>query len=119
VQASTLQSLLPDIARSAAITVGSTLFQTIIIYIVGSLMGGLGSFIRFGRVMAAVQILLYLILAAAFGVLIGGLFSGNPNVYQTTAIIAMLLLLLGSLGGLGIQAFAAGIIAGLLGLFNG
>lgn len=139
-QTFTLQAILPDVLRLAAVTIGSTLFQTIIIYVVGLSMGGIAVFLKFARAMTNIQIVIYILWAVALGVGVMGVFSGSMSTFRTMAQIALLLLGLAAIGGLGVQSWiagrqhdigfvrglvsilvgtsAAGFIANALGLFN-
>lgn len=135
-----LQDILPEVLRQAFLTMASTLFQIIIIYGVGTFMGGTGVVTRFLSILMFVSAAIYVLLSVALGALIIGISSGRLSTLVTTSQIALLLVIVSLLGGFvaevyltaRIQKFslakafgsvlvgsaAAGFIAGLLGLFN-
>lgn len=136
----TLQSLLPEILKGSFVTILSTFFQTMIVYITGNMMGGAGSFLRFARVMINIQIIFYVLIALSFGAMIAGLASNSVNTFATLMQIGALGLAITVVGTLFVQGWLAGrvqefgfwkgiasvivgsilagIIAGALGMFN-
>ena len=135
-----LSNLLPDILRGSFITMFATLFQTMIVYFTGTLMGGVGAFVRFVKVMINFQIAFYVLVALSLGLMIVGVFSGSMSTFTTLTQIGAIALLVVIVGGAGAQAYlaarvqefgffkgfasvvlgsiAAGIIANVLGLFE-
>jgi hypothetical protein len=103
-----LQSILPDILRTTAVTVGGTFFQTIVIYLVGTMMGGVASFIRFAKVMMNVQTVFYILVMVGFGLIIVGMFSDSMDAFETMTKLGLLILGIVILGSLGIQGYIAG-----------
>jgi hypothetical protein len=103
-----LQDILPDVLRTTAVTVGSTFFQTIVIYLVGTMMGGVASFIRFAKVMMNVQTVFYILLMVGFGLMIFGMFSDSMETFETMVQLGLLVLGIVFVGGMGIQGYVAG-----------
>jgi hypothetical protein len=103
-----LQEILPDVLRTTAVTVGSTFFQTIVIYLVGTMMGGVASFIRFAKVMMNVQTVFYILIMVGFGLMIFGMFSDSMETFQTMVQLGLLTLGIVVLGGVCIQGYVAG-----------
>lgn len=136
----TLQSLLPEILKGSFVTIISTFFQTMIVYMTGNMMGGAGNFLRFARVMINIQIIFYVLIALSFGAMIAGLASDSIPTFKTLMQVGALGLAITVVGTLFVQGWLAGrvqefgfwkglasvivgsilagIIAGALGMFN-
>jgi hypothetical protein len=100
--------LLPDILRSAIVLFVTTMFQVVIIYFVGSLMGGVAAFGKFAKALLVQLALFYVVLTFAFAFMVAGALSGSLETFGTLFQASWALLVLASLGGLISQSVAVG-----------
>ncbi|MDW8299672.1 MAG: hypothetical protein RML95_10075 [Anaerolineae bacterium] len=71
----TLQTLLPETARNTSVTLLGTVFNLMIVYWVGTWMGGSGSVVRYLKVMLSLYIVFYLLLSISLGLMVFGVFN--------------------------------------------
>ncbi len=136
----TLQTLLPEALRNTSVTLLTTIINLMIVYWVGTTMGGVGSVVRYLKVILSLYIAFYLLLLAGFGLIIFGALSGNQSTLEAliplgiyTLIGSVLLFLVGQIYltmrvqefGLGsaiasvfVGGIAAGIVLNIMGLFG-
>lgn len=100
----TLQTLLPETMRNTSVTILTTIINLMIVYWVGTNMGGVGSVVRYLKVMLSLYIVSYLLLLAGLGLIIFGALSGNQSTLETfiplgayTLIGAVLVFLVGQI----------------------
>ncbi len=136
----TLQTLLPEAMRNTSVTLLTTIINLMIVYWVGTNMGGVGSVVRYLKVILSLYIVFYLLLLAGFGLIIFGALSGSQSTLETfiplgayTLIGSVLVFLVGQIYltmrvqefGLGsaiasvfVGGFVSGIVLNILGLFG-
>ncbi|MFQ3536877.1 MAG: hypothetical protein SNJ58_13485, partial [Aggregatilineales bacterium] len=98
--AATTLEILPEVARNTSVMLVGTVFNLMIVYWVGTLMGGTGSVVRYLKVMLSLYIVFYLLMAIGLGMLALSLL--NPSIGDSLGPIGMLVLtgaLLSFLGG--------------------
>jgi len=71
------QVVVPSALQWTPLTVLSTVFNLMMVYWVGTLMGGTGSVVRFLSVMLSLYAVFFLLLSVGFGMMVFGVF--NPN----------------------------------------
>jgi hypothetical protein len=136
----TLQTLLPEALRNTSVTLLTTIINLMIVYWVGTTMGGVGSVVRYLKVILSLYIAFYLLLLAGFGLIIFGALSGSQSTLETllplgayTLIGSVLLFIVGQiyltmrvqefgLGNAIASVFVGGAVAGfvlnIMGLFG-
>jgi hypothetical protein len=72
------QVVVPSALQWTPLTVLSTVFNLMMVYWVGTLMGGTGSVVRFLSVMLSLYAVFFLLLSVGFGMMVVGVF--NPSV---------------------------------------
>jgi len=140
IMSSIVKENLGQFARTSGIFLGSTVFQMIVVYMIGTFMGGTGAFIRFVRVLATFGIFTYLWIGAIFALLYFSLTSGSMPMLTSTIQFFLPGVAFSGLAVLGIEVFLvsrvqkfsilhgaasvifgsilAGIIASIFGLFR-
>jgi len=92
----------PEILSRGALLTFGALIDTIVLYVLGLFLGGAGSLFRFLKAFLRIQIVIYLLLAVAFGLMVYGvnaLAARQTEIGLTVFIIALVILLLTFLGG--------------------
>lgn len=96
------------IAHGAALTFGA-LVDTIVLYLLGLFLGGAGRLFQFLKAFLRIQIVMYLLIALAFGLMIYSinlLSASHDSLGATIMIAALVLLVLSFLGGMVWQLLA-------------
>ncbi len=133
----TVQTLIPETARTTSVTLLGTVFNLMIVYWVGTWMGGSGSLVRFLKVMLSWYTVFYFLLAAGLGAMVWGVFNPASGDFITVGILmlvgAVLLFLAGQVyltsrvqefsfinaaASVIVGAMVAGVIVNILGLFG-
>ncbi|PJF32185.1 MAG: hypothetical protein CUN51_00725 [Candidatus Thermofonsia Clade 1 bacterium] len=84
----TFQVVLPESARNTSVTLLSTVFNLMIVYWVGTWMGGTGSVVRYLKVMLGLYVIFYLLLSLGLGMLVYSVF--NPSLAETLPTAGLL-----------------------------
>ncbi len=95
--------ILPEVARNTSVTLLGTVLNLMIVYWVGTLLGGTGSVVRYLKVMLSLYVVLYLLLSIGLGMLALSLL--NPSISDDLATIGMLVLTGAVLSFLGGQVY--------------
>lgn len=83
-----LQVVLPEAARNTSVTLLSTVLNLMIVYWVGTQMGGTGSIVRYLKVMLGLYVVFYLLLSLGLGMLVYSAF--NPSLAEALTSTGLL-----------------------------